>query len=247
MLKLFYILLLGTIAPSLHGESGNPFVSGFNFMKKETGLVIGEKYGRWLIIEDMGYLYNKNTGKNRRIVKCQCECGVIKTMVLAVLISGATKSCGCLRKDITILKSTTHGFAKTDLYYVWVNIKGRCYNPKNASYKWYGGKGIDVCEEWRNDFVIFRDWAIANGWKKGLQFDRKNNKLGYSPSNCRIVTCKQNCGNKTNNVLLTINGETKILQEWCNFYGIKQTTVQQRIKYGWSKDKWFYKKKNNEK
>jgi len=247
MQTLFFTLLSGTTAPLLNGECDNPFVSDFNFMKKEIELLIGEKYGRWLVIEDLGYLYNTKTGKNRKIVKCQCECGVIKTMVLAILVSGASKSCGCLRKDTTILKSTTHGFAQTDLYHIWVNIKGRCYNHKNISYKWYGAKGIDVCDEWRYNFINFKKWAILNGWQKGLQFDRKDNKLGYSPNNCRIVTCKVNCGNKTNNVLLTINGETKILQDWCNFYGIKSNTVQQRIKYGWTQDRWFIKTNRNAK
>lgn len=210
-------------------------------MKKDISGLLGKKYGRWTILNDFGYLYYEKTGKNRRAVCCQCECGVIKIQILALLVSGATKSCGCLRKDITTLKSTTHGFTKTDLYHVWTAMKSRCFNLKNNSFKWYGAKGIDVCDEWRNDFIKFRDWAILNGWEKGLQIDRKNNKLGYSPNNCRIVTCKANCGNKTNNVFLTINGETKILQEWCNFYGIKSNTLHQRIKYGWPKEKWFSK------
>jgi hypothetical protein len=84
--------------------------------------------------------------------------------------------------------STTHGGHKTRLYGVWCGMKNRCYYPGNVAFKWYGGRGVKVCDEWLHDFGKFRDWAESTGYREGLCLDRKNNDLGYSPENCRWVT-----------------------------------------------------------
>ena len=81
-----------------------------------------------------------------------------------------------------------HGDYKTRLYRIWADMKSRCYYEKNNHYDTYGGRGITVCDEWKNDFVLFRNWALANGYSDELTLDRKDNNIGYTPDNCRWVT-----------------------------------------------------------
>lgn len=82
------------------------------------------------------------------------------------------------------------------LYVVWCGMKSRCYNTKAVNYKWYGAKGIQVCEDWINDFIAFYNWSLSNGYKKGLTLDRKEGDKHYSPDNCRWVTMKVQNGNR---------------------------------------------------
>ena len=120
------------------------------------------------------------------------------------------------------------------LYRVWDGIVQRCYNPKASNYHNYGGRGIDMDDEWRNDFQIFEDYCLSNGWKDGLQIDRIDNNKGYAPNNVRFVTRKQNLRNKRNNHLITYNGETMCVADWCARLGINDSTVWRRLSSGWS-------------
>lgn len=86
----------------------------------------------------------------------------------------------------------THGLSNTRLYSIFQNMKQRCYNPNDPKYGSYGGKGIAICQEWLDDFEVFYDWAMANGYRDDLTIDRKDNHKGYSPDNCRWITMKQN-------------------------------------------------------
>ena len=92
------------------------------------------------------------------------------------------------------MKNLNINYRDHSLYMTWSNIKTRCYNKKRKDYKWYGAKGVNVCNEWLNP-KIFIDWALANGWRSGLEIDRKDSNGDYSPSNCRIVTHEKNIEN----------------------------------------------------
>ena len=111
-----------------------------------------------------------------------------------------------------------------DLFNLWQTMKTRCENPNRKNYERYGARGITVCEEW-HEAKNFVEWAIANGYKKGLQLDRIDNSKGYSPENCRFVTPKENSRNRRNTKLLTINGVTKCVLEWCEQKSISIYTV----------------------
>lgn len=122
------------------------------------------------------------------------------------MVSGKTVSCGCFYKE-TRYGKRTHGFShKERLYGVWLNIKDRCYNKNNIHYRSYGGRGIVMCDEWKNDYKSFRDWCYSHGYEEkikesgrnDLTIDRINNDGNYEPSNCRWITNKENCLNKQN-------------------------------------------------
>ena len=117
---------------------------------------------------------------------------------------------------------------------VWMNMIQRCHNPKHRQYRYYGGRGITVCDEWRNDYLCFREWALKNGYVQGLTIDRINNNDGYSPQNCRWTTHKEQNRNRRSNHNITLNGETKCLTEWAEINGLSVPTVRKRLKDGWS-------------
>lgn len=160
-------------------------------IKTDVSKIIGQRFGRLTIIGD--------AGKNKRSVTqvlTKCDCGTEKILLLQTLRSGLVVSCGCFCRQHSREKATKHGLNRTPLHLMWKGMKSRCYNKNMQNYKHYGGRGITVCDEWRNDFKAFYDFAMANGWEKGLEIDRTNNDLGYSPENCRFVTHKVNCNNR---------------------------------------------------
>jgi len=108
---------------------------------------------------------------------------------------------------------------------VWTWMIGRCYKPGVNSYNLYGGRGIAVCEEWKNNSNAFIQWALENGWKPGLVIDRKDNDGDYCPENCRFVTQKENQQNRRDNIHLTVNGETLCVIEWERKLGCKKGTI----------------------
>ena len=114
---------------------------------------------------------------------------------------------------------------------VWRGMKARCYNPKSPKYKHYGERGITVCEEWRNSYQVFFEWAMANGYAEGLTLDRIDVNGNYEPSNCRWVTKAVQNRNRRNNRLLTYNGVTKSICEWSKITGRSHTVLYNRVAY----------------
>lgn len=134
-----------------------------------------------------------------------------------------------------------HGKTNTQLYIVWEGIKDRCLNKRDKAYSSYGGRGIDICDEWKNSFVAFSEWAYANGYveeklpsgRNRLMIDRIDNNKGYYPENCRWVTAKVQNNNRRSNRYLTINGETKTIAEWTDYAHFKRNTIKNRLYRGW--------------
>ena len=121
---------------------------------------------------------------------CKCTCGTIKSISQRSLRGGATRSCGCLNKEIC----TTHGLSKHRLYVIYKNVVERCKNPRADSYKYYGGRGITICDYWLEDFMNFYNDMLPI-YKEGLELDRINSDQGYYKENCRWVTHQQNLHN----------------------------------------------------
>lgn len=122
-------------------------------------------------------------------------------------------------------------------YSRWKAMRNRCYNPKHTYYYNYGGRGITICEEWKENYQAFCDWANKSGYKTGLTLDRIDNDKGYSPENCRWATRKEQGRNQRTNRKITIQGQTRLLCEWAELSGISSKEIHKRIKRGWDNDK----------
>lgn len=158
-------------------------------MKKVSNLV-GETFNRLTVVS---YLGKRNHGKHWW--GCSCSCGGYIELNTSTVKNGYTKSCGCIRKEKLILNRACpdrHGLHKHKLYAVYYAMLGRCDNPKSQRFKYYGGKGIDVCDDWRFSFEYFYEWAIESGYKHGLSIDRIDSDGDYTPRNCQWVTVSEN-------------------------------------------------------
>lgn len=194
--------------------------------------MIGQKFGRLTVIEELPERKNRN-----KVYKCLCDCGKYTDVIGYHLRSGKTKSCGCL-KAINGKKQCelriTHGKTHTRLYIIFKNMKTRCYNKHFKKYKYYGGRGIVVCDEWLNDFMAFYNWSMNNGYNDSLTIDRIDVNGNYEPSNCRWITMKEQLNNTSQNVYLTYNNKTKTMSEWAEDLNLNYGTIQSRHYRGWS-------------
>lgn len=123
----------------------------------------------------------------------------------------------------------SHGGTGTRLYRAWQNMKARCYRKSSREYENYGGRGIEVCDEWKKHFEPFRDWSLQNGYSDLLTLDRINVNGNYEPNNCRWITNKEQQSNRRDNVLIEFNGDIKTLSQWSEYLGIGFKTLQDRI------------------
>lgn len=176
--------------------------------------------------------YIKPNGRHESNWLCQCDCGNIVEVLGYSLKSGYTKSCGCLHEETLKTIAITHGDSYSKLYGVYISIIDRCYNPNNKRFKDYGGRGIIVCDEWKDSYLNFKKWAVFSGYKEGLSIDRKNNDLGYSPSNCRWVTRIVQQNNMRKNHIVEYNGQSKTIAEWSRELNIKYDKLWESIKKG---------------
>lgn len=195
------------------------------FMPKAINIndISGKKFGMLTITGIVGI------AKWGTKISALCDCGNTTELYYNNIQSGHTKSCGCLQKE-TRTAQKKHGLSSHPLFRVWAGILARCYNPNRKSYKFYGAKGITVCDQWKNDFKSFYDWAIANGYQKGLEIDRINFLSGYSPENCRWATRKEQQRNTSTNTFYEFNGESKTLAEWCEILDLDYKLTHQRMK-----------------
>jgi hypothetical protein len=163
----------------------------------------GLTFGRWLVVDEE---------ESDKKVLCKCSCGNEKKVNKYTLTSGRSKSCGCSNKD---LKSAfKHGFGVKDrLYRIWIAMNTRCNNPNIPQYHDYGGRGINVCDEWKSNFETFRQWAMCNGYLDTLSIDRIDFNGNYTPDNCRWATKQEQDSNKRSNIHLMYEGENITLAE----------------------------------
>lgn len=140
---------------------------------------------------------------------------------------------------------TTHGKSNTRLYRIYKTMKCRCYNKNREEYPNYGGRGIKVCDEWLNDFMVFYNWAMDNGYKEDLTIDRIDNNKGYSPANCRWVDKKIQACNTRRNLKLTYNGVTHLISHWAELLNLDQCLLSHRYSSGWDIEKMLTKRSDN--
>ena len=193
----------------------------------------GQKFGKLTVIG------LDDRGTRKTYWNCLCECGNIKSVRADSLQCGAIKSCGCLKKEQdkinlespSVKKSREFGskYGHIRIHNIWANMKSRCFNPKDARYTDYGGRGIKVCDEWKNDFFAFYKWAMENGYSENLTIDRIDNDGDYTPSNCRWVSRKVQSLNKSTNRYITYNGQTKTITQWATDNNMPYYVLRKRI------------------
>lgn len=202
-------------------------------MKDKTGM----KFGKLKVLKYLGKVIKNN--KQRYMYECKCDCGAIVLRESSTLVEKRICSCGCYKGG---KQNKKHGLWSyhNKLYGVWQTMKARCLRPTNERYKNYGGRGIKICDEWKNDFKAFNDWAIGNGYKEGLTIDRIDVNGNYEPSNCRWISAAEQASNKTTNFYVEYKGETHCLKQWAKKLNINYKALFNRLKYRkWSVERAF--------
>lgn len=185
----------------------------------------GLKFGKLLVLDDDPI----RTGKSKTLTwNCKCECGRVKYITGSNLKYGTVTSCGqppCCNH----VTNKTHGFSTggklNPIYRAWLGMKARCSSKRPRDFKYYGGRGIKVCDEWVNDPVAFYNWSIANGWQEGLSLDRIDVNGNYEPSNCRWADVITQANNKTNTIKVRYKGEILTSNDINCRFGISRGSV----------------------
>lgn len=204
--------------------------------------ITGQTFGRLYVVKQVEDQVAQN-GRRRKMWLCKCECGNAKVINGDNLKSGYTQSCGCLQKQRAHEANTVHGDTDSRLYNVWSAIKRRCYQPYEPKYDRYGGRGIKMCDEWRDDYSAFMKWAIENGYDSNAErgectIDRIDNNADYCPENCRWVSMTVQANNRESNHCISYNGETHTIAEWAEKANMPYARLAQRItRYGYSIEK----------
>lgn len=187
----------------------------------------GQKFGRWTVI-------SKIDSENKKVSRylCKCDCGTLRVVIASSLKNGTSKSCGCLKVETAAKQSFKHGYSRHPLYHVLSDMIDRCYNKNSKEYFRYGARGIKICDEWLNNRESFIDWALANGYRKGLTIDRTDNNGNYEPSNCRFVTVRVNTNNRRNTIKTVLFGKEMACTDIARKYNLPQDIVRTRIKSG---------------
>lgn len=159
-----------------------------------------------------------------------CDCGRTGVISSASLLRGPV-GCGCGRRSNKA--SVTHGMTETPEYEIWCGIKKRCLNQNSQFYKRYGGRGIAICDSWRDSFAAFYEF-VGPRPSKSHTLDRINNDGNYEPGNVRWSTMKEQCRNRRSNCLIEVEGQVKTLVEWSEISGVSWGTIISRINRGWS-------------
>lgn len=183
--------------------------------------LLGRRFGRLLVLR-------RSTEKAHYARwECQCDCGAITSASSKKLLNGQTKSCGCLRKEVSRDRMLKHGLCGTKAFGVWRGMIRRCYDTKAKSYPRYGGRGILVCSEWRQSFVAFHQ--DMGDPLPGMTLEREDTNGPYCKENCRWATMKEQQNNRTNNRLISCRGKTLTVAQWSELRGINYGTLFSRI------------------
>lgn len=193
--------------------------------------MIGQTFGRLTVV-------GKGGVTNQQMWVCECICGNRVSVRQVPLKTGHTRSCGCLRREVTRLRRTEHGKTNTPEYGSWQKMKERCLNPNCPAYKNYGGRGIKICEQWINSFTAFL--SDLGPRPVGYTLERINNSGNYEPGNCKWATRAEQNNNTRKTRYVEHNGETLTLKEWAKRTGINSATLRNRIfNFGYTPERAF--------
>lgn len=192
----------------------------------------GQRFGRLIVVRRVG----SDKSKHSRWL-CKCDCGNEKIISSSGFRN--TKSCGCLAKEIIRNRMTKHNMYGSRINRIWQRIKTRCNNSNVENYKYYGGRGIKICDEWldkENGFINFYNWAMDNGYKEDLTIDRIDVNGDYEPNNCRWVTNSEQQNNKRNNHIIEYYGQKYTISQLSKYLGVNTATLRNRIMQNWKQE-----------
>lgn len=187
--------------------------------------LIDQRFGRLTVVSRL-----EPRGKRTRWL-CKCDCGTQCSADTQSLRNGQKSSCGCLRRKQLAQRNYKHGEAYSKEFQSWLGMIDRCSNPSHRAFARYGGRGISVCDRWKE----FKNFIDDMGRRPaGCSLDRIDNDAGYSPQNCRWATASEQSKNRSSNRIIEYDGERLCLSEWSKRVGIDRETIRKRIESGWS-------------
>lgn len=179
----------------------------------------GKLFGKWEV------LYRNGTKNTFAVWRCRCIlCKKEHDIVGQTLVQGRSTKCRSCSASQAKLKP----FSNDAIKHIFSAMWQRCYDKNHIAFHHYGGRGIKICDEWLNNRQSFYEWAYQNGYSKGLSIERKDFNKGYSPDNCCFIPKSKQPGNRRNNIMVTINGETQCFAWWCKKLNISASTVKYR-------------------
>lgn len=181
----------------------------------------GQRFGRLVVVEPA----EKQNGRTAWV--CHCDCGETTVVLTKRLTTGHTKACGCLKRTVRL----KHGLARSKTYQAWHDMKYRCLSETNKRWKDYGGRGITIDPSWMDFENFLRDMGEA---PPGMSLERVDNDGNYCKENCIWASWEDQYRNRRTSILITLEGETKTISEWCRHYGINRSVYVSRTKRGWS-------------
>lgn len=198
--------------------------------------LIGKKFGKLVVLSYVGVNQNK-----KRTWLCECECGNTKVVRGNDLQTGNTQSCGCIHSNQVAerMRKTRiykeRNITKTRFYSIWHGMIRRCHNPNYREFKYYGGRGIKVCDKWRK-FKNFYDDMLGT-YNDTLTIERLDVNGDYCKENCVWATCEEQANNRRGNVFITVDGVTDTVSRTCKRYNVNYPTISARIRNGWEPEK----------
>lgn len=197
--------------------------------------MIGKRFGMLTVLEEI----EQKNSRGLTCYVCLCDCGNTVNVCGRDMTRKHTFSCGCLHKNMMQKRFLKHGGHGTRLYSIWKGMNTRCNSKNTDYYKHYGGKGVKICDEWK-DFSVFRDWALTNGYADNLTLDRIDFNGDYCPDNCRWLTMKEQSNNRSTNHRITYKGMTKTISQWADYFGLSYGAMSARVYNGWSMERIEY-------
>jgi len=186
----------------------------------------GKQFDRWSVLH-----FHDRSGVDRKPRWwCRCQCGSERAVFQGSLVLHTSRSCGCLRREVSGSRTRTHGRSGTKIYMVWSDMLKRCNNPGHPSYKHYGGRGISVCERWRDIENFVSDMGDP---EEKRELDRIDNDGPYSPDNCRWATRSEQANNSRRNKWVSYQGETLTVTQWAERLNIEFHVLRWRLKHNW--------------